>query len=126
MRISSAPVGDTSVGRGRGGAAKVCRCALVVTVTETAVRAMQTAGPDAELEAARVAVFGALSLYADATTDRQRWPARLTVVASLGTLFVSLTRGPLIAFGAALLLLVLPKRGNSRRSALPTCLGSRF
>ena len=52
VRISSAPVRDTSVGRGRGGAAKVRCCALVVVVTETAVRAAQTAQPDAELAAA--------------------------------------------------------------------------
>ena len=70
-----------------------------------------------------VLVFGALCLYADASTDRQRWLARLTVVASLGTLFVSLTRGPLIAFGVALLLLVLPKRGELTQKRLANLSG---
>src|ERR1700733_3874968 len=87
------------------------------------LRAQGTIGADALGAFAMFAVFGALALYADASTNRQRWLARLSVVASLGTLFVSLTRGPLIAFGVALLLLVLPKRGELTQKRLANLAG---
>lgn len=87
------------------------------------LRAQGTIGADALGAFAMFAVFGALALYADASTDRQRWLARLTVVASLGTLFVSLSRGPLIAFGVALLLLVLPKRGELTQKRIANLAG---
>ena len=47
-----APSGARVAGRGLGGFAQVCRCALVVVVTGTLVRAAQAAEPDANLAAA--------------------------------------------------------------------------
>ena len=77
-------------------------------------RAQGTMGADSLGAFSMFGVFGALTLRSIASTRFARRLAGVAVVASLGMMFLSLARGPVIAFGVALGLLAL--RGGDQRS----------
>jgi len=73
-------------------------------------RAQGTMGADALGAFALFGIFGAISLYRHASTRRGRQLAIVAAVAGMGTLFASLSRGPVIALGVALAVLIVTRR----------------
>ncbi len=75
-------------------------------------RAQGSMGADALGAFAMFGVFGALTLRSVASTRFARRLSVIAVAASLGMMFLSLARGPVIAFALALVLIALPASGR--------------
>jgi hypothetical protein len=73
-------------------------------------RAQGTMGADALGAFALFGIFGAVSLYRHASNRKGRQLAIVAAVAGMGTLFASLSRGPVIALAVALGILIVTRR----------------
>jgi len=85
-------------------------------------RAQGTIGADSLGAFAMFGVFGALYMRSIASTAVGRAVAIVALIASLGMMFLSLSRGPVIAFAVALGLLALPTGRRGARTQLATAL----
>lgn len=85
-------------------------------------RAQGTIGADSLGAFAMFGVFGALYMRSVASTRLGRSLGTVALVASLEMMFLSISRGPVIAFAIALGLLLLPTGGRWTRKQLATAL----
>ena len=85
-------------------------------------RAQGTIGADSLGAFAMFGVFGALYMRSVASTRLGRSLGTVALVASLAMMFLSISRGPVIAFAIALGLLLLPTGGRWTRKQLATAL----